>query len=235
MLFVSALFLQNGKIEFIGVLIPTISLMSSIGPVVALANLGSTLQNTFAAGSRVLDILEEKGVCATFFLCGYRVEQYPELTERIAADGHEIGLHGCSHHYFTQMSQEELNRELTCECYEIAEISGQAPALLRPPGGLTAKELPEDSLCRQFPIILWSVDPLDWATHDSATVVRRVTKNVRAGDIILMHDSSDSSAEAAGQIIDALQKRGFTFLTVSQLAQQYGATLEGGRSYSRFS
>ncbi|MDD7772063.1 MAG: polysaccharide deacetylase family protein [Firmicutes bacterium] len=184
---------------------------------------------------KMLDILEEKGVCATFFLCGYRVEQYPELTERIAADGHEIGLHGCSHHYFTQMCEEELNRELTCECYEIAEISGQAPALLRPPGGLTAKELPEDSLCRQFPIILWSVDPLDWATHDSAAVVRRVTKNVRAGDIILMHDSSDSSAEAAGQIIDALQKRGFTFLTVSQLAQQYGATLEGGRSYSRFS
>lgn len=62
MLFVSALLLQNGKIEFIGVLIPTISLMSSFGPVVALANLGSTLQNTFAAGNRVLDILEETSV-----------------------------------------------------------------------------------------------------------------------------------------------------------------------------
>ncbi len=62
MLFVSALLLQNGKIEFIGVLIPTISLMSSFGPVVALANLGSTLQNTFAAGNRVLDILEETPV-----------------------------------------------------------------------------------------------------------------------------------------------------------------------------
>ena len=62
MLFVSAMFLQNGKIEFIGVLIPTISLMSSFGPVVALANLGSTLQNTFAAGNRVLDILEETPV-----------------------------------------------------------------------------------------------------------------------------------------------------------------------------
>ena len=62
MLFMSALFLQNGKIEFIGVLIPTISLMSSFGPVVALANLGSTLQNTFAAGNRVLDILDETPV-----------------------------------------------------------------------------------------------------------------------------------------------------------------------------
>ena len=62
MLFVSAMFYQNGQIEFIGVLIPTISLMSSFGPVVALANLGSTLQNTFAAGNRVLDILEEAPV-----------------------------------------------------------------------------------------------------------------------------------------------------------------------------
>lgn len=62
MLFVSAMLYQNGRIEFIGVLIPTISLMSSFGPVVALANLGSTLQNTFAAGNRVLDILDETPV-----------------------------------------------------------------------------------------------------------------------------------------------------------------------------
>ena len=59
MLFTSAMLYQNGKIEFIGVLIPTLALMSSFGPTVALANLGSTLQNTFAAGNRVLDILEE--------------------------------------------------------------------------------------------------------------------------------------------------------------------------------
>lgn len=59
MLFTSAVMCQNGDVEFIGVLIPTIALMSSFGPVVALANLGSTLQNTFAAGNRVLDILDE--------------------------------------------------------------------------------------------------------------------------------------------------------------------------------
>ena len=59
MLFVSALLYRSGEIEFIGVIIPTIALMSSFGPTVALANLGSTLQNTFAAGNRVLDILEE--------------------------------------------------------------------------------------------------------------------------------------------------------------------------------
>lgn len=62
MLFVSAILYRNGQVEFIGVLIPTISLMSSYGPVVALANLGSTLQNTFAAGNRVLDILDESPV-----------------------------------------------------------------------------------------------------------------------------------------------------------------------------
>ncbi|MBQ8802411.1 MAG: ABC transporter ATP-binding protein [Tyzzerella sp.] len=62
MLFVSAMLYQSGQVEFTGVLIPTIALMSSFGPVVALANLGSTLQNTFAAGNRVLDILEEKPV-----------------------------------------------------------------------------------------------------------------------------------------------------------------------------
>ena len=62
MLFVSAMLCQRGQIEYIGVLIPTIALMSSFGPVIALADLGSTLQNTFAAGNRVLDILDETPV-----------------------------------------------------------------------------------------------------------------------------------------------------------------------------
>lgn len=64
MLFASAMLYRSGKTEFIGVLIPTIALMSSFGPTVALANLGSTLQNTFAAGNRVLDILDETPVVA---------------------------------------------------------------------------------------------------------------------------------------------------------------------------
>ncbi|MBQ8831563.1 MAG: thiol reductant ABC exporter subunit CydC [Oscillospiraceae bacterium] len=62
MLFTSAVMYQNGELQFDGVLIPTIALMSSFGPCVALAALGSTLQNTFAAGNRVLDILDETPV-----------------------------------------------------------------------------------------------------------------------------------------------------------------------------
>lgn len=62
MLFISAMFYQSGRVDFSGVLLPTVALFSSFGPVIALANLGSTLQNTFAAGNRVLDILEEKPV-----------------------------------------------------------------------------------------------------------------------------------------------------------------------------
>lgn len=181
--------------------------------------------------AQLLDMLEEKNVPATFFLCGYRVAQYPALTARIAEDGHEIGLHGFSHTYFPELTGKELDDELTRSSFLIAEASGAAPTLVRPPGGLLPKK---GSVFSEFAVILWSVDPEDWATHQSGRTVRRVLRTVQPGDIILLHDASESSVEAAGEIIDALKKEGYTFLTVSQLAAAYGETPEAGCVYHGF-
>lgn len=183
--------------------------------------------------ARLLDILSEKKVKATFFLCGYRVEQYPALTARIAQEGHEIGLHGFAHENFSQLSDDALNEELMQECLEIGEVSGFAPKLVRPPcGKLPCVE--NNSAFSEYAVILWSVDPLDWATDNSGQIVRRVTAAVRPGDIILMHDASDSSVDAAEELIDRLLQEGYTFLTVSALAAEYGTPLDAGCVYRRF-
>ena len=181
--------------------------------------------------AHLLDILEEKDVRATFFLCSYRIAQYPELVSRIVRQGSEIGLHGNNHEYFSDLSSQTLQNDLTQESLRIAEVSGSVVRYVRPPGGL----LPEKrEALKDYAVILWSVDPKDWATDDRDLIVRRVMQNVKSGDIILMHDASTSSVEAAAELIDRLRAEGYTFLTVSELAAASGTVPECGEIYHRF-
>ena len=184
--------------------------------------------------AELLEGLEERGVKATFFLCGYRVDQFPTLTRQIAQAGHEIGTHSDAHRYFSEMSPTELCKDLTRSVEKLRRATGREPTLLRPPGGIYDRQALKQTTCADLPIILWSVDPDDWCCNCSDTVAKRVLDKVEDGDIILLHDMSDSSVEAALEIIDSLREQGFTFLTVSQLAQRKGAVLEGGKVYGCF-
>lgn len=183
----------------------------------------------------LLDGLEQRGICATFFLSGYRVEQFPQLAKRIAQQGNEIGNHGYSHKLFTKLTPEGVCADLSRSAEAIREATGQEPTLLRPPGGLFDAEILKNIPCANLPIILWSVDPMDWCCKDAATIAKRVTSKVKDGDIILMHDMSESSVEAAFRIIDTLELQGYEFVTVSELAWMCGTRMENGVPYYRFS
>ena len=83
-------------------------------------------------------------------------------------------------------------------------------------------------------ILSWSLDPKDWASDDATTITERVVEKAKDGDVILLHDMSDSSVTAALRIIDRLKAKGFRFVTVSELAKIKGVTLEPGRVYTNF-
>ena len=180
----------------------------------------------------LLDGLAERGVKATFLLCGYRIEQAPEMTRRIYDEGHEIGYHGYSHCCMEQMCREQIEKEIRDTQALLPEDCD--PVFLRPPGGILNETVLLAAKEAGLPILTWSVDPRDWATHDTAAVERAVLSKVRDGDVILLHDMSDSTVEAALMIIDTLREEGYAFQTVSQLAQQRGVELEPGKVYSRF-
>ena len=176
--------------------------------------------------------LQERDVRATFLLCGYRMEQYPQLTKQIIDAGHEIGLHGYSHKAMDQMCLRDI-------CLEIDRTKALLPegykvAFLRPPGGQANQITQSAAKSRGLSLLLWSVDPRDWATRDSAAVEAQVLFQVRDGDVILLHDMSDSSVKAALAIVDKLQAQGFRFVTVSELAQAKGVTTQPGQTYCRF-
>ena len=180
----------------------------------------------------LLNGLEQRDVKATFLLCGYRIKDYPKEAKRIHAEGHEIGLHGYSHGCMADMCQEELEREIADTLALLPE--GCRPAFLRPPGGKSSNVVKDAARQADLAILSWSVDPRDWASHDARVIEDAVVQTVRDGDVILLHDMSDSSVEAALAIVDELKGQGFTFVTATELARLKGITVEPGKEYMRF-
>ncbi|MBQ2853992.1 MAG: polysaccharide deacetylase family protein [Oscillospiraceae bacterium] len=180
----------------------------------------------------LLDGLALRGVHATFLLCGYRMEQYPEITQRIFDEGHEIGFHGFSHDSMREMSRRKIGQELMDSQALLPEDCD--PVFFRPPGGFVTDGIRQVAEVRGLSILSWSVDPRDWATDSTAEIEKAVLKNVKDGDIILLHDMTTSSVQAALDIVDVLQQQDFRFVTVSELARLRRTRLKPGQIYTRF-
>ena len=181
---------------------------------------------------QLLDGLYDRGVQATFLLCGYRMKDYPDITQRIFDEGHEIGLHGYSHKTMKVMSRRDIAQELMDSQALLPE--GCTPAFLRPPGGCCSDSVLQVAKARNLGILSWSVDPRDWATDDAAAIETAVLEKIKDGDIVLLHDMSTSSVKAALDIVDSLLEDGFTFVTVSELARLRGIRIRGGQVYTDF-
>ena len=180
----------------------------------------------------LLEGLRKREARATFLLCGYRMEQYPDLTQEIFDAGHEIGYHGFTHDSMRTMSRMTIARELMDTQALLPE--GCEPAFFRPPGGLVTDGVRQVAQARLLSILSWSVDPKDWATEDTGAIESAVFRNVRDGDIILLHDMTMSSVRAALDIVDALQKQGYRFVTVSEMARLREVRLRPGQTYRHF-
>lgn len=162
----------------------------------------------------LLEGLKERDVKASFFLLGRNVEGKEELVKTMYEDGHLIGNHTYNHVRLSKISREQAVEEIQSTSELIYEITGQYTSFIRPPYGEWSREL--EYAVTMFPV-LWSVDPLDWKTENADTVVQRVEKTVEEGDIILLHDGSESSVEAALRIIDDLTAEGYQFVTVEEM------------------
>ena len=180
----------------------------------------------------LLDGLALRGVHATFLLCGYRMEQYPDITQRIYDEGHEIGYHGFSHKTMEGMSRKTIGQELIDSKKLLPE--GCNPVFFRPPGGIVTDGVRQVAEVRQLAILSWSVDPKDWATTSVGSVETAVLKKIQDGDIILLHDMTVSSVQAALDIVDVLQEQGYAFVTVSELAKLRKTPIRPGQVYYRF-
>lgn len=187
-----------------------------------------------ALTERLLDGLAARQVQATFFVCGYRVADYPDALRHIAAGGHEIGLHSDRHDYMQKMDYEAVLDDLTRCRAAVADCCGVQARLFRPPGGLYSQTVLRASGDLGLSVILWSVDPEDWDARKAASVLPTIRREVFPGSVILMHDLHESSVDAALEAIDELRAQGYQFCTVSELAEKNGTALCAGAVYSSF-
>ena len=162
----------------------------------------------------LLDGLKKRKVLATFFLIGNNIEGNEEIVKRMAKEGHLIGSHTYNHVQLNKLSESKAKEEVLKGCNKIYETTGVYTSFVRPPFGEWKKNL---DFCVTMIPVSWNVDSLDWKLQNTEKIVKRVVKDVKEGDIILMHDIFETSVQAAFQIIDALEKENYEFVTVDEL------------------
>lgn len=185
------------------------------GPYVALTfDDGPHGENT----PRLLDMLKQRHIKATFFVVGQCAQEFPQIMKRIVAEGHEVANHSWSHPQLTKMAEGSVTEQLQKTHDVILQTTGVAPKLMRPPyGAFSANQRSWANAKWGYKTILWDVDPLDWKVRNAEHVKTEILRHTVAGSIILSHDIHKTTVDAMPDVIDGLIGRGFQFVTVSEL------------------
>lgn len=167
--------------------------------------------------AHLLDVLDQYGAKATFFLIGSKVSSQANVVRSIHARGHQLGNHSWSHPELPKLPVDQIAGEIDRTNDAIKQATGVTPAILRPPYGAVNGVVLEQLRLRGMSSILWSVDTRDWADRNSDIVCSRAVAGARPGAIILMHDIHQTSVGAVPCILSALKQQGYSFVTVQGL------------------
>jgi peptidoglycan/xylan/chitin deacetylase (PgdA/CDA1 family) len=161
-----------------------------------------------------LDGLAERNVTATFFLIGSEVKEYPEIVKRMSEEGHLIGNHTYEHVDLCGVDEAQVKWQVEQTNDAIYEVTGERPVYIRPPYGSWSSRMEEETGMLE---VLWTVDPRDWDCDDTGELISRVLEQVENDSIILFHDASASSVDAALTVIDILKGRGYEFVGANEI------------------
>lgn len=193
--------------------------------------IGKSIALTFDDGpdpiytEEILDVLKSKGVKATFFLVGKKIEQNPLVAERIFEEGHCLANHTYTHINLKKKSFKEAYSEIQQTEQLLVNICGKSPKLFRPPWGhITSSE--RVTLEKYgYKIVLWDVNSRDYMPKITVNeIVTNVMRNIGGNKIVLFHDSDyqgkasrQNTVLALPEIIDFLKASGYNFVTINQL------------------
>ncbi|MCH5586045.1 polysaccharide deacetylase family protein [Shimazuella sp. AN120528] len=171
---------------------------------------------------KLLSLLQQYQAKATFFCLGYKVNRYPKIAKSIVVQGHEIANHTYFHFDLNRLTGEKLDKEIKMTQTAIEQVTGVKPYLFRPPGGVYNDQVVSIAKKHQLRMIMWSwdQDTKDWSNRTKkSSIVNKVIRNASNGDIVLFHDLNEKTVLALKEILPELKKRGYQFVTVSQLLQ----------------
>lgn len=166
---------------------------------------------------KIIEILKEYKVNATFFMVGFWVEKYPEMVKAIDAQGIEIGTHSNTHPDFVGLSESQMELELKTSMDSISNITGKEVELFRAPYGSYNNTMLNLTQKLNLKTIQWDVDTLDWKGLSGLEICERVMSRVKNGSIILCHNNSDHILEALPLMLERLKNAGYEIVSVGDL------------------
>lgn len=176
----------------------------------------------------LLDGLEMYDAKATFFVIGKTAEKNPEMVQRAHEDGHLIGNHTYSHIDFYKSSLAEIQEDINKGADVIKAITGEKPLFLRAPYGNVG--IVQLKKLNTF-FIHWSSSSYDWFKEDEEYIYKRIMKEAKDGEIILLHDTKEVTVKAVLRAIPKLQEQGYEFVRVDELLSRNGGKLKMGVPY----
>lgn len=180
---------------------------------------------------KVLALLKQYQAHATFFVVGTRVKEGAEVLKQEVAQGCEIGNHTWDHANLAKLSMKKVNKQYDMTADLVKKLVGYDITLLRPPYGAISAKMRKKL---KHPMVLWNTDTLDWKSKNTKAIMKEIKKNVKDGDIILMHDIHPTTVEALKKVLPWLVKNDYDILTVSELAKRKGAVMHDGKAYGGF-
>ncbi|KAB3531041.1 LysM peptidoglycan-binding domain-containing protein [Alkaliphilus pronyensis] len=173
--------------------------------------------------NQVLDTLKKYDVPATFFIMGSRAERFPNIVNRVVSEGHTIGNHTWNHPDLRKSSNEAITDQIETTEDILFEITGLRTTLMRPPYGAISANVVENLKAKEYKIINWSVDSVDWRDKNVDQIIINTLKDVSNNDIVLFHDASgdgvsmQTTVDSLPELIETLKLNGYTFVTVDEL------------------
>lgn len=184
---------------------------------------------------QLLDALKQRGIHATFFVVGSRVDSYASLIKRMEAEGHVVGNHSFSHRNLKRMTASQIKQDMDASGAKINRLLGHWPVVMRCPGGNYNDTVKDYAKNAGIPMIQWSVDTRDWESRNVDKILREAFQEgrygIRDGAIVLMHDIYSTSLEAAIKMMDKLQQQGYTMVTVPELLKAKKGGITPGTVY----
>lgn len=176
----------------------------------------------------ILDVLKSYDAHATFFALGNRMKTYKVTLQRIVDEGHEVASHTYSHKDLSTLDEKGILNQINTTNVNFNSITGEKIKYVRPPyGSYNSKVLNTVS----HPLIMWNIDTKDWDTRDAKKTANTVIKKAFNGGIALMHDLYSSNVEALKIMLPELEAKGYRFVTISEMSEEFGVTLENGKAY----
>ena len=173
----------------------------------------------------ILETLNKYNIKATFFLCGFWAEKYPDIVKRIDAEGHQIGNHTATHPHMNKLSSQQILDELKKYDDILESIIGKRSTLFRAPYGEYNDNVITTVRNAGYEVIQWDIDTVDWREERSAeTILNSVLPKLKSGSIILSHNNGFKIEQYLPTLIETALGQGYEFVTVGELLLD-GATI----------